>query len=107
MANHDGYLPAVPSRISPAASRRTQRAHERAEIELHSYAIQAWTTSMMDQIDTAALGEAIRASAEEEMDTYDEMMLIAGDSRVKQQIVMRKLAIMSNTDNARLRRRFR
>jgi hypothetical protein len=62
---------------------------------------------MMDQIDTAALGEAIRASAEEEMDTYDEMMLIAGDSRVKQQIVMRKLAIMSNTDNARLRRRFR
>jgi hypothetical protein len=62
---------------------------------------------MKDQIDSMALGEAVRTSAEEEMDTYDEMMLIAGDSDVKRTLAMRKIAIMSNTNNARLRRRFR
>ena len=107
MANRDGHLPAVHNPVAPAVARRAQHAQERAELELYGYSVRAWTVSMMDQIDTAALGEAIRASAEEEMDTYDEMMLIAGDSHVKQQIVLRKLAIMTNADNARLRRRFR
>ena len=47
------------------------------------------------------------AFTEEEMDTYDELMLIDGDSEVKKTLVMRKLSIMSNTNNARLRRHFR
>lgn len=107
MPDPDDRLPAVPRNLSTSASRRAQRAQERAELELHEYGLRAWTVSMMEQIDTLTLGEAIRTSAEEEMDTYDELALQAGDSRVKQRIVMSKLTIFSNTNNARLRRRFR
>lgn len=107
MPNPDDRLPAIPARLSTSASRRAQRAQERSELQLHEYGLRAWEVSMMEQIDTMALGEAIRTSAEEEMDTYDELALLAGDSRVKQQMVMRKIAIFSNTNNTRLRRRFR
>lgn len=106
MPSPDDRLPAVPRNVTTSASRRAQRAQERAELELHEYGLRAWTVSMMEQIDTLTLGEAIRTSAEEEMDTYDDLAQQAGDSRVKQQIVMRKIAIMSNANNARLRRRF-
>ena len=106
MSTPDGFLPAIPNLVSPSVARRAQRAQERAELELYEYGLRAWADSMKEQIDTMALGEAVRTAATEEMDTYDEMMLQAGDSRVKQEIVLRKLAIMSNTNNARLRHRF-
>jgi polyphosphate kinase len=106
MSTGDGFLPDIPRRSSMPDKRAT-RAQQRADLDVFEHGLKSWATSMKDQIDSMALGEAIRTSTEEEMDTYDELMLIAGDSEVKKTLVMRKLSIMSNTNNARLRRHFR
>jgi len=106
MSTGDGFLPDIPH-PSSTPDKRSTRAQQRADHAVFEHGLKSWANSMKDQIDSMALAEAIRTSTEEEMDTYDEMMLIAGDSEVKKTLVMRKLSIMSNTNNARLRRRFR
>ena len=100
-------LPALLPRQFGNRARRAANVEQRADLELHNHAVRAWTESMKEQIDSAAFGEAIRASTEEEMQTYDEMMALAGDSHVKQQIVLQRMLMMSSIDNNRLRGRFR
>lgn len=106
MTRRDGLLPDVqhlsPRRVDTPVS----RAQQQIDLEVYEHSLVAWGETTKEQIDTLALAEAVRFAAEEEMTTYDELMLKAGNSRVKQELAIRKINMLSNIDNSRLQRRF-
>jgi hypothetical protein len=91
-----------PSEVNPKAL----RAHTRAKLEVFYHDLAQHVRSQKDQIDTMALGDALRCSLREEMDLLDEGLDLANGSQAKLEILAPKLALFARKNNARIDRRF-
>lgn len=102
--------PNVPDRLTEALDPlRTARAaalERRADGEVLRYALRAWVVTQKDQIDSQTLRDAVEAAFDEEIDFYDHGMARANGSMTKQELLARKLEILSQLDNRRISRRF-
>jgi hypothetical protein len=88
------------------AAARLARAQQRAEVQIQQHAVQAWRDSQMAALDAHALTSAVTAATEEELSFVDYGMTLVGTSAVKQELLARKLELLSTLNNAALRRRF-
>ena len=90
----------------PEMSSKAFRAQQRAKLDVFNYELAQYVRSQKDQIDTLALGDALRCSLREEMDFLDEGLDRAHGSRAKLEILAPKLALFSRKNNTRIDRRF-
>lgn len=105
-----GYLdpPRFPTHQSRgvALPKQTERAVRRAEATIVDAALGAWVASEVDQLESMALREAATTATEIEFDFYDRFGAAAGNSPVKQELLARKLDLLSYTNSRRIARRF-
>lgn len=104
------YLPtrqAGPSSgVVPAGLSRQAIATRRAERGLERHALNRAFAIEQTRIDTRAVGEVITTSLEEEFHTYDYGMYLAKGSAAKQELLARKLEMMSQLNNRLITHRF-
>jgi hypothetical protein len=60
--------------------------------------------SEIDRLESIALGRAVEAAADIEFEFYDRFRAKAGNSAVKNELLARKLEILSRGNDERLRR---
>jgi hypothetical protein len=103
-------MPNFPDRISEAIDpMRTARAaalERRAESEVLSHGLRAWIVTQKDQIDSQTVRDAVEMSFDEEVAFYDHATALADGSQTKQELLARKLDILSRSNNRRITRRF-
>jgi hypothetical protein len=85
---------------------RASQAQANTELEIHRHFLRARALAEMDQIDSQAAGDALRAGLEEELSLLHEGLTKAGPSAAAVEIVARKVELMSSSNNRRFVRRF-
>lgn len=83
----------------PVATRRAERGLER-------YALRQTVAVEKARIDTRAVAAVVTTSMEEEFLTYDYGMFLANGSAAKQELLARKLEMLSQLNNQLILRRF-
>ena len=106
MPNNDRLPDLYQPSILPAITAKASRAHQRAMLEVFQYELDRHVRAQKDQIDTQALGDALRCALNEEMDFLDDGLDRANGSQAKLEILAPKLALYSRKNNARIERRF-
>jgi len=86
--------------------RRPPRAHQQAMLEVFRYELARYVVSQKDQIDTLALGDALRCAYNEEVAFLEDGLDRANGSQAKLEILVAKVAMFSRKNNARIERRF-
>jgi hypothetical protein len=103
-------MPNFPDRITEAIDpMRTARAaglERRAEGEVLRHGLRAWVVTQKDQIDSQTVRDAVETAFDEEVDFYDHGIACADGSLTKQELLARKLDILSRSNNRRILRRF-
>lgn len=81
-------------------------ATRRAERGLERYALRQTVAVEKARVDTRAVAAVVTTSLEEEFITYDYGMFLANGSAGKQELLARKLEMMSQLNNQLILRRF-
>lgn len=97
----------VGPRSDPVMRTRAARLQRRAEFDVLRHKARAWVETKKDEIDSEAVADAITCATEEELRYYDYARTLADGSEVKREIILTKLALMSDCNNRRIARRFR
>src|SRR5437867_723727 len=100
----------VPDRITesldPLRTARAAALARRAEGAVLRHAARAWVVTQEDQIDSQTLRDAVEVAFDEEVEFYDHGMARADGSMTKQELLARKLELLSRSNNRRIARRF-
>jgi hypothetical protein len=100
-------LPERRSRSTPDRHElEAMRATSEAELTRFRYALDTRLQADMDRLDTDALSGALRAALEAEVGLVEYGLRLAGNSQVKLELVADKVALLSEINAARIRRRF-
>ncbi len=103
-------MPNFPDRISEAIDPlRTAHAaglERRAEAEVLKHGLRAWVVCKKDEIDSQTIRDAVETAFDEEVSFYDHGLAAADGSVAKQELLARKLEILSRSNNRRIIRRF-
>ena len=92
--------------LEPVRTARGAALERRAESQVLRHGLRAWVRTQTDQIDSQTVRDAIEAAFDEEVDFYDHGMSRAKGSLTKQELLARKLEMLSRIDNRRITRRF-
>ena len=85
---------------------RASRDQAKTELEIHRHFLRARALAEMDQIDSQAAGDALRAGLDEELGLLHEGLTKAGPSAAAVEMVARKVELLSGSNNRRFVRRF-
>jgi hypothetical protein len=85
---------------------RARRAQLSTDLAVFRHGLQAQALAEMDRQDTQAVGDASRASLDEELALLRDGLAQAGQSAAAIELVARKVELLANTDNRRITRRF-
>jgi predicted DNA-binding protein YlxM (UPF0122 family) len=85
---------------------RATKATAKTELAIYEAELSARFHAEVDQIESRAIGDAVKGALEEEMRVYDEALELARDSLAKRELVGRLVAIQSRVDSNRIARRF-
>jgi hypothetical protein len=99
------------SDLLPALSRTLEiqqgvRAQRRAEAMVLRHGLAARVQAEVDQIDSQALGDALKASLDEEVGLLDYGMRLANGNQAAAELAARKVGMQSAVNNQRIMRRF-
>jgi hypothetical protein len=87
-------------------SRRAITRVRRTQLAVFNHGLEAQALAEMDRQDTEAVGDASRASLDEELDLLHKGLAQAGQSAAAIELVARKVELLANIDNRRIARRF-
>jgi hypothetical protein len=96
-------LPAAPRAF---AVQRVAREQHQAGVTVVRHAIQESMLAEIDRIDGQALGDALKASLDEEVGLLDYGQQLAGDNPAAAVLVLRKVQLASAVNNRRIQSRF-
>jgi hypothetical protein len=94
-------LPGQPRQLAKAI-----QAQEKTELAIYEHHLLARYSAETDHIDSAALGDAVRASLDEELSLLDWGLERANGSAAKAELVSRKVSLLSTANSRRIVRRF-
>lgn len=92
--------------VSPVARAQVARLQRRAEMDVVRHGIEAWKKAEMYEIDVYASTDAARTAFDEELALYDYGRARVNGSEVGQELLARKLNILSSLHDAKLVREF-
>jgi hypothetical protein len=105
------FLPArldddAPSGLTSRQLVKASQVQANTELEIHRHFLRARALAEMDQIDSQATADALRAGLDEELSLLRDGLAQAGQSVAAVEIVARKVELLSGTNNRRFVRRF-
>ena len=77
-----------------------------AEAEFAEAGLTAWAKSEIDRYEAAALERVVTTATDIEFSFFDQFIAAAGSSAVKQELLARKLDLLSRLNDQRIRQRF-
>jgi hypothetical protein len=92
--------------MSPRQLDRALRSQQETELNIWEYRQELRFHAEADRIDTEALGGALEAALEAEMNLLDFGLRQAGESAAKAALIARKVEMFSSYNNRRIARRF-
>ena len=90
----------------PVPYAQARRAQRQAELTVFRHGLAAAVKAQCDIRDSQAIGEAARASLDEEIDLLEWGLYLANGSAAKRELVVRKVEMFSSLNNRRISRRF-
>jgi hypothetical protein len=91
---------------TPHQRGRAARAQRRAELEIFDHRLAAGVRAEGEIADAQALGDVMRTSLDEELNLLEWGLHRADGSAAKNELVARKVNMLSNINNRRIARRF-
>lgn len=99
-------MPWDDSRPSSRELARAAKAQRRTELEIFDYHLTARRNAEFQRIDSQALSDVVRCSAEEVLSNLEWGLERANGRPAALEIVARKIALQDRLDNARIMRRY-